>query len=193
MPEQSSFVEERQRPLRALYREHPEEGITVKHVRSVQDESTDQLHGTVLPVDFPGIQWRYGTDRKVGGDDDLPNSGHVLVASLAMCMDSMLRMIADLMHIEIVDLEVDVVGDVDVRGVLAMDPNVRPGFRSIRTTVQLTVAPGTPSRMVEMLTGRAEQLSVCLDTIRNGAPVAVAVDVRHGESAEAGSTTPDQA
>lgn len=182
-----SFVAERQKPLRERYAAEPGQAITVKRVRSVHDDFVDQIHGSVVPVDFPGVVWRYGTDRKVGGDDDLPNSGHVLVGSLAMCMDSILRMIADLLGVTIIHLEVEVVGDVDVRGVLAMDPAVRPGFRSIRTTVHLQVAPATPARLVELLTTQAEKLSVCLDTIRHGAPVAVAFDVRRDASARVAS------
>jgi uncharacterized OsmC-like protein len=183
MPREHSLVEERQKPLRALYPEHPEEAITTKRVRSVQGADTDPLHGSVVPVGFPGVVWRYGTDRKVGGDDDLPNSGHMLVGSLAMCMDSITRMIADILRIRIVDLEVEADGDVDVRGTMAMDPAVRPGFRSIRTQVHLRVAPDTPERLVRILTAHAEKLSVCLDTIRNGSPVEVTFDVRTQEPA----------
>jgi uncharacterized OsmC-like protein len=185
MPKEGSVVARRQKPLRELYRSRPEEAITVKRVRSVQDEFTDELHGSVVPVDFPGVEWRYGTDRKVGGYDDLPNSGHVLVASLAMCVDSTLRMIADLLGVTIVKLEVEVEGDVDVRGVLAMDPEVRPGFQSIQTRVHLSVAAGTPQRLVDVLCAKAEALSVCLDTIRHGSPVDVAFDVEHEQAAAA--------
>jgi uncharacterized OsmC-like protein len=187
MSREPSIVEERQKPLRALYSRQPEEAITIKRVRSVQGPETDCLHGSVIPVGYPGIAWRYGTDRKVGGYDDLPNSGHLLVGSLATCMDSITRMIADLLRVRIVDLQVEVEGDVDVRGTMAIDPTVRPGFRGIRSEVHLRVAPGTPDRLIEILTAHAEKLSVCLDTLRNGTPVDVEFDVRSQEPASTSS------
>ncbi len=68
--------------------------------------------------------WRYGTDHKLGGPHDAPNAGEILCAALAACMDNIYRMLAGHLGIELLDLEVEVTGDVDVRGCMAIDPEV---------------------------------------------------------------------
>jgi len=52
-----------------------------------------------------------------------------VVAALAACMDSTTRMLAEQLGVAIDHLEVEAIGDVDVRGCLAVDPSVRPEFR----------------------------------------------------------------
>ena len=76
-------------------------------------------------------------DDTVGGFDDLPNPGHLLCAALAACMDSAVRMIADRLGVRIERLEVEVNGDADVRGSLAMSRSVRPGFRQMQCRLAL--------------------------------------------------------
>lgn len=128
----TSRVARRQDPLRARYQQDPAAAVTVKHVRSVQDAATDAWHGAVEPVgDFPVARWAFGTDAKVGGDDDLPNSGHLLCAALAACEDNTVRMVAERLGVGIEELSVEVVGEVDCRGCLAVDRSVGVGFRSL--------------------------------------------------------------
>jgi len=178
MNNEYSIVETRQKPLRRLYAEDEGAAITVKHVRTVHQASTDPLHGAVVAVgDYPETMWHYGTDDKVGGFDDLPNSGHILCASLAACLDNITRMIADRLGVKIEHLEVDVTGDVDVRGCMALNPSVRPGFREIRCTVHLEAKDDTDPRHLKLLTGHVEKLCVTLDTLRNGVPVDVSFDL----------------
>jgi uncharacterized OsmC-like protein len=174
MTRKSSVVATRQAPLRKRYAEDEGEAITVKRVRTVAGPGADPMHGRVASVgDFGEISWDFGTDSKVGGYDDLPNSGHLLCAALAACLDNTTRMIADLLGIEIDHLEIEVIGDVDVRGCLAIDDSVRPGFRRISCRVHLDPHPGSDPRKVEILIRHAEKLCVTLDTLRNGVPVDV--------------------
>lgn len=172
-----SAVARRQAPLRAHYAHDRSAAITVKRVRTVKTPATDALHGTVIPVGYPDVRWDYGTDAKVGGLDDLPNSGHILVAALAACMDNTLRMLADLLGVGIEHLEVEVRGDVDVRGCLAMEETVRPGFRQLACTVHLEPDPLADPKRVAILTAQAERLCVTLDTLRHGVPVDVSFDL----------------
>ncbi len=174
MIKESSLVATRQEPLRRLYSESAGDAVTVKRVRTVDRGNSDALHGTVVSMGpFPETVWSYGTDAKVGGDDDLPNAGHILCAALAACMDNIVRMSADLLGVELAGLEVQVTGDVDVRGCMAMDPAVRPGFRGMQCEVFLQPAPGSDPRRVAALGRSAERFCVTLDTLRHGTPVEV--------------------
>ncbi len=167
----NSVVAERQAPLRKAYSDRPDTAISVKRVRTVETANTDVWHGTVASLSHEGVAWNYGIDDTVGGYDDLPNPGHLLCAALAACIDSTIRMIADHLGVGIEHLEVEVVGDADVRGCLAIDPSVRSGFRQIRCEIQFQPSSGADQRRVEMVLSQAELLCVTLDTIRNGVPV----------------------
>jgi len=145
----------------------------VKRVRTTADFSTDPLHGTVVPRDHEGIAWDFGLDAKVGGYDDLPNPGHLLCAALGACLDSTIRMMADLLHIDLIRLQVDVVGEVDVRGCLALDDAVRPGFDHIDCSIEAEAAAGTDPRRTQAMLVQAQRLCVTLDTLRAGVPVDV--------------------
>ncbi len=174
---QQSAVADRQAPLRRLYADSAEEAISVKRVRTVETPKTDVWHGTVSAIGFPDVTWEYGIDTKVGGDDDLPNPGHVLCAALAACMESTIRMVADHLRVGIAHLEVEVVGDADVRGCLAMDRSIRSGFRQLRCEVKLQPSGEVNERLLQKVLDQAEQLCVTLDTLRNGVPIDIVAHV----------------
>jgi uncharacterized OsmC-like protein len=170
-----SVVRRRQEPLRELYAEHPEEAIAFKRVRAVNAPDSDAMHGSVIATapEYEGLVWRYGTDRKLGGPHDAPNPGEVLCAALAACMDNSIRMIADHLGVELSGVEVEVTGDVDVRGCMAIDPDVRPGFRWMAIESRIEPAADADPRLTEALASSAERLCVTLDTLRDGVPVEV--------------------
>lgn len=176
MADKPSIVATRQAPLRRVFRDDSSQAMTVKRVRTVETATTDTLHGTVEAVGFP-VNWEYGIDSKVGGYDDLPNPGHILCAALAGCIDSTVRMIADHLGVAIEHLEVEVAGEVDVRGCLAMDSTVRPGFQQLRCSIQVRTGPGVEERLVRTLVRQTELLCVTLDTLRNGVPVELTTNV----------------
>ncbi len=173
----NSLVARRQDPLRALYREDPSKALSYKEVRTLYTGATDPVHGKVLPTGFPEVAWDYGIDDTVGGFDDLPNPGHLLCAALAACMDSTVRMIADRLGVRIERLEVEVNGDADVRGCLAMSRSVRPGFRQMQCRLALELDPSVNPQAGAMLVQQAEKLCVTLDTLRNGTPIAVDFEI----------------
>lgn len=177
MRTQKSEAARRQRPLVEAYRRDPEQAISVKHVRTLETPATDAWHGTVTTVDYPGAPIAYGIDAKVGGDDDLPNPGHILVAALAACLESTTRIVADHQGVGIAHLEVDVVGDVDLRGSLAVTREVRAGFRGIRAEITLRPEPGTDPGRVERVLRAVDRLCITLETLRNGVPVEVSTTV----------------
>jgi uncharacterized OsmC-like protein len=174
MEHSTSVVAERQRPLRARYSQDPGEAITTKRVRSLHSAARDPFHGAVEVIgDYPPTRWAFGQDAKVGGDDDLPNTGHLLCAALAACQDNVIRMIADHLGIGIGYLEVEVTGQVDCRGCLNIDDQVRIGFAGMDVRVTLEVAAGADDGLVRLLQEMAERLCVNLDTLRRGVPVTV--------------------
>ncbi len=166
-------LKRRQQALGVRYRDDPGAAVTVKRVRT-RPETPDSVHGVVEAVGpFPDDPWDFGTDAKVGGLDDLPNSGHLLCAALAACEDNTVRMLAERLGVRIDHLTVEVVGDVDCRGCLALDPDVAVGFGSMDLRVDLRVAPDTDPHLLTQLQEMSERLCVNLDTLRRGVPVSL--------------------
>lgn len=173
MAEQNSMtVRERQDPLRERYKSAPEEAAITDRARTSEGTETDPFHGFVLPGDEEfGIRWPFGIHRAVGGYHDAPNPGDVLCASLAVCLDSTIRMIADRLGVGLASLAVHVTADVDVRGTLVVDRNVPVGFQSMQCHVEMKAAEGTEQKLVERLLAAAEHSCVVLQTLRSGVPV----------------------
>jgi uncharacterized OsmC-like protein len=121
--------------------------------------------------------------------DDLPNPADLLCAAPAACEDSAVRMIADLLGIQILDLRVEVTGDVGVRGALAIDRSVKVGSRSMNCHVHLRVPQSTEQPRIAALRKQSEASCVILDTLRSGAPVSVdfAVEIADERSSSSSS------
>jgi uncharacterized OsmC-like protein len=165
--------------LRARYRKHPDAARIVKRARSGPGDGRDPFHGSVEPENLAdpnepyGVVWRYGIDRAVGGLHDAPNPGELLCGALAACADGTVRMIAQQLGIELEHLEVEVSGELDVRGTLAIDRAVPVGFERLATAIHVRAAPATSPTRLERLATATEQLCVVLDTLRRGVPVDV--------------------
>lgn len=172
-------VRDRVAPLQERYREAPAEAISSKWARtsSARIGIEDPWHGEVEVGRGYGVSVRYGLDDKVGGFSDLPNPGDLLCAAVAACTDSTTRLIADALGIRLEHLETEVSGDVDVRGTLNVDRDVRVGFDSLSCRVRLRPAEGTEPRMIEALVNAVERLCVNMDTLRDGATVNVETEV----------------
>ena len=169
----ASLVAGRQAPLRRAYLEDPERALSVKWAATKAGAGADAVHSVVEIGKGYGVSQRIGIDRKVGGDHDLPNPADLLCAALAACEDSAVRMIADFLGVAILDLRVEVTGEVDVRGALAIDRSVKVGFRSMNCHVHLRVPQSTEQPRLAALRNQSEASCVNLDTLRSGVPVAV--------------------
>jgi uncharacterized OsmC-like protein len=119
----------------------------------------------VFPRQELGIPVPIGVHEAVGGLHDAPTPGDMLCAALAACQDSSIRMVANVLGVEIESLEVEVDGDVDVRGTLGMDESVPVGFINLRCDVHLKVAEGTDARKLKKLIVAAERCCVIQQTL----------------------------
>ena len=166
-----------QDPLRERYRQAPEEAMITDRGRTVEGTLDDPVHVWAVPgsQDY-GVEWRLGLHRAVAGLHDAPNPGDLLCMALAACMDSVIRMIANRHGVALESLEVDVTGDVDVRGTLWVSREVRAGFQSMRCGVRMRAADGTDPALLKRMVVAAERSCVNLDTLRNGVEVSMSYD-----------------
>jgi uncharacterized OsmC-like protein len=173
MRRRESVVAERQAPLRALYAESPEQALALKSARTsaARVAPSDPFHGEVDVGRGYGTSVRFGIDRHIGGLEDAPNPGDLLCAALAACQDGAIRMIANLLGVALSELEVEVSGELDVRGCLGADPDVRVGFEALKCKVHLRAIKGTEPHLLDALIAAAERFCVNLDTLRGGTQV----------------------
>ncbi len=171
-------VREAQAPLRTKYRTAPETALVVDRARTSGKDASDPYHSVVEPMPGCGATLPVGVHRALGGDHGAPTPGDILCSALAACQDSSVRMVANLLGVELEFLEVTVTGDVDVRGTMMVDRSVPVGFQAMRCNVQLRVKDGTDPRLIGKLKTAAEQSCVVLQTLRAPPCVETRFEVR---------------
>ena len=166
-------VQSAQAPLRAAYSHTPESARVIDHALTRGVDPADPFHSMVEPMDGCGVRVPVGVHQALGGPQDAPTPGDLLCAALAACQDSSVRMVADLLGIELVALSVRVRASVDVRGAMMLDKDVPVGFQSITCEVDLRAREGTPAELLARLRVASERCCVVGQTLRAPPPVAV--------------------
>jgi uncharacterized OsmC-like protein len=164
-------VQALQAPLRSQYKSSPEAARVTDHARTTGADPGDPFHSTVEPMPGCGVVLPVGVHRALGGLHDAPTPGDILCAALAACQDSTVRMVANLLRVDLELLTVEVTAEVDVRGAMAIDRQVPVGFQSIRSDVKLRAREGTDPALLERLRVAAEACCVVLQTLRAPPPV----------------------
>jgi uncharacterized OsmC-like protein len=157
---------EAQAPLRTKYKTVPETALVVDRARTSGQNASDPNHSVVEPMPGCGATLPVGVHSALGGLHDAPTPGDILCAALAACQDSSVRMVANLLGVELEFLEVTVTGNVDVRGTMMVDRSVPVGFQSMCCDVRLRARAGTDPRLIGKLKAAAEQSCVVLQTLR---------------------------
>ena len=121
-------VFEAQVGLRAQYIKTPELALATDEARTCGIDPSDPFHSRVKPMRGNGIAVPFGVHRGVGGPYDAPCPGDLLCAALAACQDSSIRLVANLMGIELTALEVEVKATADLRGAMGLQKDVPVGF-----------------------------------------------------------------
>ncbi|HYM49328.1 MAG TPA: OsmC family protein [Candidatus Limnocylindrales bacterium] len=170
MPASKIDVRERQKPIRQRYTENPASAPVVLRVESGSSDLTDPLHCAVVPAAAPGVRWHSGAHAAVGGAGDVPCSGDLLLGALAACQEVTIRMVAANMGIPLESLRVQVDGDWDPRGTLAMG-DFPIGLTRIRSHTTVTIAGDLNRDRADRLLRSAEKYCVVLSTLRGGVPV----------------------
>lgn len=167
-------IRSRQDALKQHYETAPEDAMITDRGRTISRDPEDPAHVWAEPgsQDY-GVTWRLGLHEAVAGLHDLPNPGDLLCLALATCLDSVVRMIANRHGIRLETLDVDVTGNVDVRGTLLVSRQVPVGFQVMRCAIRVRPEPDTDPKLVARLLEAAEYSCVNLQTLRAGIPVEV--------------------
>lgn len=145
--------------------------VSGTHSRSTIDDffgvGEERSHDapTVHDVDHPKVL--------VGGDNG-PTPVEYLLHALAGCLTAGLANIAAARGIELTEVTSVVEGDIDLNGILGLDPSVRNGFQAIRVTFD--VKGDAPADKLRELVEQSCTRSAVFDIITNGVPVTIDVD-----------------
>jgi len=115
-----------QAPLKSRYREEPGAAVVTLRARGELGE------GIVCSVDTGRAIAEAGLHPATGGDGSALCSGDMLLQALAACAGVTLRAVAASLDIPVSGGAVEVEGDLDFRGTLAVDRDAPVGFSAIR-------------------------------------------------------------
>lgn len=178
-----------QAPLRNKYVASPESAWITDHAQTSSTDHYDPFHSTVEPMTGCGVTVPLAVHAALGGPHDAPTPGDILCAALAACQDSSIRMVANILGIELEHLQVKVIAGLDVRGTLAMNQDVPVGFQHMRCTVDMRIKEdGIEAAHIEKLKFVAERSCVVLQTLKNPPPIDLAFNI--SESSDKGFTVP---
>jgi len=120
---------------------------------------------TVHDVDHPAV---------LVGSDQGPTPVEYVLHALAGCLTAGLANIAAARGIELTEVTSTVEGDIDLNGILGLDPDVRNGFQQIR--VSFDVKGDAPAEKLQQLVAQSVKRSAVFDILTNGVPVNVEVE-----------------
>ena len=110
------------------------------------------------------------------GTDMGPSPVEYLLHALAGCLTAGIANIAAARGIELTEVSSTVEGDIDLNGVLGLDPNARNGFQGIK--VSFDIKGNAPEEKLRALVERSKDRSAAYDVLTNGVPVTIEVNGR---------------
>ena len=93
--------------------------------------------------------------------------------NLAACLTAGLANIAAARGISLTEVRASVSGDIDLNGILGLDPAVRNGYQNI--TVRFTVKGDADAEKLRELVSQSQARSAVYDIITNQVPVTIEV------------------
>ena len=148
-----------QRPLKETYRSEPDAArITLK----AQGSQTDAP--IACSVDIGRVIHQAQAHSGVGGAGTAACSGDLLLGALAACAQITCQMVAEAMGVPTKRIEVEVEGDLDLRGTLGISKEVPVGFESIRLHFNID-APDASEEQLRVLREKSERYCVVLQTL----------------------------
>ena len=110
------------------------------------------------------------------GQDHGPTPAEFVLQALAACLTAGLANIAAARRVRLTEVRSTVTGDIDLNGILGLNPDVRNGYQ--RITVRFTIKGDAPAEQLRELVEQSRARSAVYDVITNQVPVTIEVDTR---------------
>lgn len=106
--------------------------------------------------------------------DQAPTPVEFLLHALTSCITAGIGNIAAARGVTLYEVESTVEGDIDLRGLLGIDKEVRNGYHEIR--VNFRIKGDAPAEVLEKIVDQGRKRSAVYDVITGGVPVTVTVN-----------------
>ena len=107
--------------------------------------------------------------KSFGGKDEGPSPVELILAALATCQEITYKAYATAAGINIESVSVNLKGELDLQGFLALNKNTRPGFQSISGTVN--IKSSSPKAEIDKLIDTVNTHCPVLDILSKGVPI----------------------
>jgi uncharacterized OsmC-like protein len=148
-----------QRPLKEKYRSEPDASRITLRAKGSQTDTP-----IACSVDIGRAIYEAQAHHGVGGVGTAACSGDLLLGALAACAQITCQMVAEATGIPTKRIEIEVEGDLDLRGTLGISKEVPVGFESIRLRFDID-APEATEEQLRALREKSEQYCVVLQTL----------------------------
>src|SRR6185312_634590 len=154
-------LRETQKPLKDAYRVDPEQAqITLTARGGGADEGPITCN-----VDIGRMIYEAQAHPGVGGPGTGACSGDLLLGALAACAQLTCQMVATSMGLEVRHINVDVEGDLDLRGTLGVSREVSAGFEAIRMRFEIDAPDAAPDQLRSLIE-KTERYCTVLQTLK---------------------------
>jgi uncharacterized OsmC-like protein len=109
------------------------------------------------------------------GQDHGPTPVEFVLHALAACLTAGLANIAAARKVKLTEVRSTVTGDIDLNGILGLDPDVRNGYQQL--TVRFTITGDAPAEKLRELVEQSQARSAVYDILTNQVPVTIQVDI----------------
>lgn len=142
----------------------------IQHVKenpnnTVSSFETTSVLGKQLGVQVSSRQFQFHFDEPevLGGTDQAPNPVEYVLGALGACQAIVYRALSSLKGIQLESVTVKTRGDLDFKGFLGLDSDVRPGFKKVEFET-IIVSDEAPEKLYS-LSREVEALCPVLDII----------------------------
>jgi uncharacterized OsmC-like protein len=137
---------------------------TIHGFFGVGEERTHE-HTFTFDADHPAV---------LVGRDNGPTPVEYVLHALATCLTAGLANIAAARGVRLTEVRSTVSGDIDLNGILGLNPSVRNGYQNI--TVKFTVKGDAPAGKLREIVEQSRARSAVFDIITNQVPVTIEID-----------------
>ena len=148
-----------QKPLKEKYRSDPGTAQITLKAQGSQTETP-----MACSVDIGRALYQAQAHSGVGGAGTAACSGDLLLGALAACAQITCQMVATALGISTNHIEVQVEGDLDLRGTLGVSKEALVGFETIRVTFEIDAPDATAEQLIS-LREKTEQYCVVMQTL----------------------------
>ena len=135
------FDQQQLEGLIAKVKEEPEVGKTVWQAR------TQWLGGFRSEAHIRDFSIQMDEPPPLGGSNTAPNMVEVVLGAYGSCLTTGYVMNAALQGIKLEAVDIELDGDLDLRGFFGLSPDTWPGYTAIRTKVHLTAPAATTEQL----------------------------------------------